>query len=239
MKLSVVIPARDEGECIAETLSGLACALKEAGIPYEAVVVDDGSADDTAAVVRNAARSDPAVRLVSNAGPNGYGRAVRLGLSRSTGGAVVVMMADGSDDPRDVPLYYAKLKEGYDCVFGSRFVPGGRRDGYPAYKLILNRAANLLIRLLFGFAYDDTTNAFKGYARGALDRLEPLVSPDFGLTVEMPLNAVVRGCRYCVVPVGWRNRERGASKLVLRKMAGSYLAVVLRLWLQKIRPAAR
>lgn len=233
MKLSVVIPARDEEGCVGRTLEDIGAALKPAGIPYEVIVVDDGSTDATAEVVRRAAERDPSVRLVATTGRHGFGLAVRHGLSQFTGDAAVVMMADGSDAASDLLVYHAKLEEGYDCVFGSRFIRGGRVIDYPPHKLVLNRAANLFIRVLFRLDCNDVTNAFKGYSRRAVEAMQPLISHHFNLTVEMPLKAVVRGMSYCVVPISWTNRKAGVSKLRIKEMGSRYLFIVLYLWLEK------
>ncbi len=124
MKLSVVIPARNEDGCIESTLAALEETLTAAAIPYEIVVVDDGSTDTTRECVgRSAARSGRIV-LVENVGRHGFGMAVRAGLNYATGDAMAVVMADASDSPEDLVVYYRKLLEGYDCVFGSRFNPG-------------------------------------------------------------------------------------------------------------------
>src|SRR5512141_1511490 len=119
--LSVVIPARDEAGCIASTIEHLHVELRLHRVPHEIVVVDDGSADETAAIVKALGARSPAARLVSNAAPHGFGRAVARGLQGMRGDAVVIMMADESDDCRDVVRYWRALVEGWDAVFGSRF----------------------------------------------------------------------------------------------------------------------
>src|SRR5947199_9669298 len=168
MKLSVVIPARDEAGSITATLGTLLDTLRGASIPSEIIVVDDGSRDDTAERVHAFAQRNPEVVLVANEGRHGFGMAVRCGLDHMTGEAVAVMMADASDSPDDLVRYYRKLLEGWDCVFGSRFVNGGRIQDYPTHKLIINRAANWFIQALYGLRLNDTTNAFKAYRRDVI-----------------------------------------------------------------------
>lgn len=233
MRLSIIIPARNEEGNIRPILHALARTLRPAGIDYEVLVIDDGSTDGTAQAVNDAAQADPAVRLLATTGRHGFGLAVRQGLTHYTGEAAVIMMADGSDDPADILLYHAKLQEGFDCVFGSRFIRGSRLIDYPLHKLLLNRAANLFIRVLFGLGFNDVTNAFKCYRRGAVSALQPLISLHFNLTVELPLKAIVRGCRYAVVPISWTNRKVGVSKLKIKEMGSRYLFIVLYLWLEK------
>jgi len=232
MKLSVVIPARNEAGSIGETVESSVTELELAGIPYEILVVDDASGDGTAEVVKAIAEQNPSVHYVRSHLPPGFGYAVRTGLERYTGDAVAIMMADLSDTPKDLVLYYRVLEQGYDCAFGTRFGSGGKTYGYPRLKLVINRIVNAGIRFLFQHGYNDTTNAFKAYHRHVVDQLQPLLSNHFNLTVEMPLKAVVRGYSYAVVPVTWRNRQNGASKLRLQEMGSRYLFIVLYVWLE-------
>jgi len=123
--------------------------------------------------------------------------------------------------------YHAVIEEGYDCAFGSRFIRGSSIHDYPKPKLALNRIVNLGIRILFRSGYNDTTNAFKAYRRDVIVTVQPLLSNHFNLTVEIPLKAIVRGHSYAVLPISWRNRREGDSKLSLQEMGGRYLFIVL------------
>lgn len=233
MKLSVVIPARDEEGSIEQSIAVLVETLLRERIPFEIVVVDDGSTDQTASRVRHSMALHPEIRLVNNTGAHGFGLAVRAGLEQSSGDAVAVMMADGSDSPRDLVRYYRALEEGYDCAFGSRFIHGSKIADYPVHKLAINRIANWFIRVLFRLKYNDITNAFKCYRRQTIEGMQPLISPHFNLTVEMPLKAIVRGYTYAVVPISWTNRKSGISKLKIKEMGSRYLFIVLYLWLER------
>ncbi len=150
-----------------------------------------------------------------------------------TGDAVCIVMADASDDPADVVAYYRKLEEGYECVFGSRFIAGSQVSNYPWPKLLLNRVANLAIRVLFASRFNDWTNAFKCFRREAIDGSRPILSCHFNLTVELPLKAVVRGYSYAVIPIRWRGRSTGASKFRIKEMGSRYVFVVLYVLLEK------
>jgi dolichol-phosphate mannosyltransferase len=232
MKLSVVIPAHNEAESIAETVETTVAALEHAAIEHEIVVIDDASNDGTADVVHELSARCPTVRCVRSPLPPGFGHAVRAGLDIYTGDAVAVMMADLSDSPRDLVRYYRALEQGYDCAFGTRFGHGGRTHRYPLPKLILNRIVNTGIRILFQHGYNDTTNAFKAYRRHVIDQLQPLLANHFNLTVELPLKAIVRGYSYAVVPISWTNRQHGASKLHLQEMGSRYAFIILYVWLE-------
>ncbi|HOM44350.1 MAG TPA: glycosyltransferase family 2 protein [Verrucomicrobiota bacterium] len=231
--LSVVIPARDEEGCLGSTVEHLHLELRLRNIPHEIVVVDDGSTDGTWKLLCDLQARLPELKPLRNEGLHGFGRAVIRGLDHLQGDAVVIMMADESDDCRDVVRYWQELNQGWDCVFGSRFMKGGGVVDYPKIKLLINRMANLFLKMLFGIRLNDTTNAFKAYRREVIDGCRPLISPHFNLTVELPLKAIVRGYSWTVIPITWRNRRTGVAKLKLREMGSRYLFICLYVWLEK------
>ena len=232
--LSVVIPARNEENCIAATIEHLHLELQMRSVPHEIIVVDDASSDDTWKVLETVQRKLPELVVLQNSGPHGFGRAVIRGIDAMKGDAVVIMMADESDDCRDVVRYWTHLNEGYECVFGSRFLRGGGVIDYPRFKLFINRLANLFVRTLFGFKLNDTTNAFKAYRRTVIDRCRLLISPHFNISLEMPLKAITRGYSWISVPITWRNRRTGESKLKLKEMGSRYLFICLYILLEKL-----
>src|SRR5690348_5470656 len=138
-KLSIVIPARNEEGCISSTVEHLHLELTLQKVPHEIVVVDDGSTDRTWELLTEVSKKFPELVPVRNQPPHGFGRAVIAGLNHMKGDAVVIMMADESDDCRDVVRYWNELNKGWDCVFGSRFIKGGGVIDYPKIKLFINR----------------------------------------------------------------------------------------------------
>lgn len=233
MKLSVVIPAHNEQDCIERIVRDVVETLTARSIPHEIILVNDNSTDRTGEILRELSDEIPTVQILHRSPPSGFGRAIRDGLSVITGDAVAIVMGDASDDPKDICLYYDKLKQGYDCVFGTRFQKGAEVRDYPIVKLIVNRMANNFIRVLFGVRYNDMTNAFKAYSARVIEAISPIQANHFNITVELPLKAIVRGFPYAVVPVNWYGRESGVSKLTLRQMGRKYLFTVLYVWLEK------
>jgi dolichol-phosphate mannosyltransferase len=230
---SIVIPARDEEASLPSTVRDLHAAFAAEKIPHEIVVVDDGSHDRTWAVLQGLREEIPTLVPLQNQGPHGFGRAVIYGLNHMRGDACAIMMADASDAPADAVKYWRLLNEGWECVFGSRFVKGGRVVDYPRIKLFINRLANLFIKTLFHIPLNDTTNAFKAYRRAVIQGCEPLISPHFNLTVEIPLKAIVRGYSWTVVPITWRNRRFGEAKLKIKEMGSRYFFICAYVWLEK------
>lgn len=227
-KLSVVIPAHNEEGSIESTVLGLLVALEREGIPHEILVVNDNSRDRTESILLEIEQKHPSVRHLNNAPPNGFGFAVRKGLESFSGDVVAVYMADASDSPEDLVKFYRTLRaDKVDCVFGTRFARTSKVIDYPWIKLMINRMANLFIKSLFGYRYNDTTNAFKMYRREVIQGLKPFMSHHFNLTVELPLKAIVRGYTYAVVPNSWTNRKTGESKLKIKEMGSRYLFIVL------------
>lgn len=234
MKLSVVIPAYNEEESLPETLKTLYKTLVQENIEHEIVVTNDNSTDNTLKVLEELQNEIPSLVFYTNAGPNGFGYAVRYGLDRFTGNYVAVMMADLSDDPNDLVSFYKKAIEGnYDCVFGSRWVKGGTVIDYPWLKKVINRIANFIVKTVFRFKYNDCTNAFKLYKKETIAGLKPFLSPHFNLTLELPLKAIVRGYTYTVVPNSWTNRKYGESKLKIKEMGSRYLFILMYCWIEK------
>lgn len=234
MKLSIVIPAYNEEESITETIDQIEEAFSKVSIDHEIFIVNDNSKDNTLQVLEQLAQKYPSLKYETNLGPNGFGYAVRYGLERFSGDCVAVMMADLSDSPYDLIRYYTTMVEGnYDCVFGSRFIKGGKVIDYPWVKKIINRIANFIIRMVMRIKYNDTTNAFKLYKREVIDGVKPILSPHFNLTIELPLKAIIRGYSYTVVPNSWTNRKYGVSKLKIKEMGSRYFFILVYCFVEK------
>lgn len=234
MLLSIIIPAYNEQDNIENTCVTIINFLTKERITFDILVVNDHSTDRTEAKLQELSLAHGCLSYLNNPYRKGFGNAVRTGLENFKGDAACIVMADLSDSPKDIAIYYKKLNEGYECVFGSRFIKGSKIIGYPKHKLIVNRLANWFIKILFGFDYNDTTNAFKAYHRKVVAGISPIISPHFNLTVELPLKSIVRGYSYTIVPIAWTNRVYGVSKLKLKEMGSRYLFIVLYVFLEKL-----
>jgi dolichol-phosphate mannosyltransferase len=231
---SVLIPAYNEEKNIIPTLERLAAALRAESIPFELLVVNDNSTDNTVAVIEEKSKDIPEIHLVHNWPPGGLGRAIRCGLHHYRGEVLAVVMADSSDNPNDVVRCYRKIEEGYDCVFGSRFMPGGSVTHYPPVKLVVNRIVNRMMQLLFLTHHNDLTNAFKVYRRHVIQSILPLQAAHFNITIEMSLSSLIRRYRIAAVPITWSGRTWGVSNLRLRKMGRRYLCTLIMIWCERL-----
>jgi len=235
MKLSVVIPAYNEALNLPDTLNAFYDELHNNNIDHEILVINDNSKDNTLEVIADLQKTIPTLWTITNPPPhNGFGFAVRKGLENFKGDCVAVVMADKSDSPTDlVKFYNTMITNKVDCVFGNRFIKGGKVEGYPKNKLYLNRFVNMMINIVFRMRYTDCTNAFKLYSRATIEGVKPFLSPHFNLTVEIPLKAFVRGYSFAVVPNSWQNRKHGTSNLKIREMGSRYFFIVLYCLIEK------
>ena len=234
MKLSIVMPAHNEEDCIAQAIQDIVAELAREKIEYELIVVNDNSSDNTRQIVESLMSANSNIKLINRKSPNGFGRAVSDGLSHVTGDVAGIVMGDLSDDPKDVVKCFRKIEEGHDCVFGSRFVKGSTVKDYPIVKLMINRLANAFIQILFLTKANDITNAFKFYRTDVIRAVQPIQALYFNITVEIPLKAMVRGFSFVQIPINWYGRKSGVSKLGIKEMGRKYLFTVLYIWLEKI-----
>lgn len=226
-KLSVVIPAMNEAGVIGDVLTGYVEGLRDAGLPFEIVVVNDVGTDNTGAILSGLVRMYPEIRAFNRRGGTGYGSAVATGIGLCRGDYVVIASADACNNADDIIQYYKTLEEGYDAVFGSRFMPGASVTGYPPVKLVINRLSNALLQVMFGFKFNDYTDAFKGFRLELLNQCKPLFSPRFNITIELSLKAMLLTSNIKQVPTHWYGRTWGTSKLSILKVLRYYLSTLL------------
>lgn len=233
-RLSVIIPAYNEEKNLGKSVGDLTRALRGAGIAYEIVVVNDNSVDATGAVIAALSEGDPNIRAVTRRPPRGFGRAIRAGIEAAEGDVTVIYMADASDSPGDVIRYFREIENGYDCVFGSRFIKGSSVRNYPLVKLWANRVVNTMLRLLFWTRFNDLTNSFKAYRTSVLRECGPFRASHFNITIELSLSALIRNFTITQIPISWEGRTWGRSNLHLSEMGRRYLSTLIKIYCEKM-----
>ena len=232
MKLSIVIPVRNEEIVIKKIIDQLEYELKN--LPYEIIFINDFSTDDSPRLIKEIIKTKEQINLYDNK-KKGLGGAITEGINKAKGDAVCIMMCDLSDNIDDLKKYYNIIKnEQVDAVFGSRFIKGSKINYYPKKKLILNRIFNLATKLLFVSDYNDFTNAFKIYRRDALLKTFPLVSESFNIFLELPLKIISRKMKYKIIPISWTTRIKGDSKFDIKELQSKYLFTLCYCFLEKI-----
>lgn len=202
--LSVIIPAYNESTRIGATLDRFRAYLSSRPYTSEIVVVDDGSEDETARVVRE---GYPEVRLISYARNRGKGHALRQGLAEARGDYRLVYDADGSTPVEHVEKLWPLFEAGADVVIGSRALPESEvRVRQPLYRQKMGRIYNTLLRCLFLTRFRDTQCGFKALTRSASEAIVPRLTRDgYGLDCELLYVAEKQGLRVHEVPVIWTN----------------------------------
>lgn len=227
LKLSVIIPAKNEEFSIDETIRELVLKLENV-IPYEILVVNDYSDDNSEKVFRELETKYNSFKYVNNDTERGVGSAIKFGITNCTGDVIAICMADGSDSPSDVLTSYNIIKEEKcDCVFGSRFIEGSEVIDYPVLKRIYNRVFNNFVKLYTKFKYDDFTNIFKVYSLNAIESIMPIESSGFSIGLEMSLKSFKKELSIKIIPISWRQRKAGESKLKVFKNIRSYFKTLI------------
>lgn len=222
MKLSIVIPAHNEEKSLVRIVESLWSEFNKHRIDNEIIIVNDNSQDNTGRIVEKLTVVYPNIIHILRQAPCGFGRALKDGFKKASGEVIIPVMADLSDEPKDVIKLYRKIEDGYDIVYGSRFRKGSKIYHYPLIKLILNRIANIIIKFIFGIGDSDITNAFKAYKREVIESISPLEATEFNITLEIPIKAHLRGFKMFAIAVNWHGRESGVSKLRLVNLFSYY-----------------
>jgi dolichol-phosphate mannosyltransferase len=231
--ISIVVPVYNEAENIQLFLRDLEAAVTE---PHETLIVYDFPEDSTLPAVAAMQPPCPSVRLVHNNLGKGVLNALKAGFQASTGDAVIVMMADRSDEPKDATGMAKLIRDGADVVAGSRYMTGGRQEGGPWLKRTLSRMAGVSLYYLAGLPTHDATNNFRAYSRRVVTEIPIEGEASFALAMELTLKAHWRGWRVTEVPTTWRDRSAGQSRFRLFAWLPHYLRwyvrAIRRAWLR-------
>lgn len=224
MKLSVVIPARNEEDCIEGTIIKLEKFLP-AG-EGEILVVNDHSTDRTREIVEKLTVQFSNLKLLDNEKEPGFANALITGFEGANGGYVVPVMADGCDDPSVIPLMWEKAEEGYDLVCGSRYIKGGGKVGGPKIQGFFSACVGKTLYRLINIPTRDISNAFKMYRTNTLKRIK-LQEKGFAVSMEAALKFYFSGAKITEVPTVWYGRKKGQSKF---RLSRTFPYVRLYLW---------
>jgi dolichyl-phosphate beta-glucosyltransferase len=207
---SIVIPAFNEAGRIPATLRSVVDCVRQQGWSAEVIVVDDGSTDATAQVVRAFAAEAPEVRLLQNPGNRGKGYSVRSGLLQALGEVVMFTDADLSAPMEEAERLFAAIAGGADIAIGSRWLERGRQTHrQPFYRQFFGRCFNAVTRLVMGLKFADTQCGFKAFTRAAAQTVFQLQTIErWGFDPEILFIALKRGYRIEEVPVSWAHDER-------------------------------
>jgi dolichyl-phosphate beta-glucosyltransferase len=206
---SIVLPAYNEAERIGATLEKILAHVQRRGWHAEIIVVNDGSTDDTATIVRSYARGNPALMLVENPGNRGKGYSVRNGMLRASGDILLFSDADLSSPISEADKLLDALACGADIAIGSRWVdPKLQIQRQPLHRQLFGRIFNLALRAVLGLHFKDTQCGFKAFSRRAADTVFPMQQIErWGFDPELLFLAKTYHLTVEEVPVAWAHRE--------------------------------
>jgi len=206
---SIILPAYNERARIADTLNRILAHATQCGWNVEVIVVNDGSTDDTAEIVRKCAGEHPALRLLENPGNRGKGYSVRNGMLRARGDILLFSDADLSSPIEEADKLFAAIGEGADIAIGSRWLDRRlqiRRQ--PLHRRLFGRIFNLALRAILGLQFKDTQCGFKAFTRQSAQAIFPLQKIErWGFDPELLYLARKFGFAVREVPVSWSHRE--------------------------------
>ncbi|MFZ0014526.1 MAG: polyprenol monophosphomannose synthase [Acidimicrobiia bacterium] len=211
-RITVALPTYNE----AENLPDIAPRILAHG--YRLLIIDDGSPDGTGDIADDLAAGDPRVTVLHREKKLGLGPAYAAGFDRALedGAEVVIEMdADFSHDPADLPRLVEAIDHGADVAIGSRYVPGGDTPDWPLGRRLISKGGNLYARIMLGIPTRDATAGFRAFRAGALRALpyDTAEASGYGFQVEMAWRAHQLGLQVVEVPISFRDRTRGTSKM--------------------------
>ncbi|KQC16305.1 MAG: hypothetical protein APR56_08320 [Methanosaeta sp. SDB] len=220
--LNIIVPAYNEELNISQTIKTIREIQDRVKIPHKLIVVNDNSTDRTEHIVRKLQEENDDIVLINRRGNHGLGRCINRGYEEVESGVIVVVMADLADDVSAIPAMLEKIKEGYDLVSASRYIPGGEGEHRDRLKHFLSRLLGWSLKLLVGLPTNDATNAYKMYRAEILDRVGILRSDNYTTGLELTVKAHLAGFRIAEVPTVWQDRAEGKSHFKLCKVGPEY-----------------
>lgn len=218
MKLSIVIPAHNEEENISQVIEQIESRIK---FPFELIVINDHSVDNTVGIIMNLANKYNNIRLIENKLDSGFANTIKTGLASAKTEVVVLVMGDLCDDLKIIPFMFEKIQAGYDVVCGARYIKGGGRIGGSKIKGFFSFFVGKSLSLLIGIPTCDVANAFKMYRKKVIDNIN-IESKGFEVSMELALKAYFQGFKVTEVPTIWHERQKGKSNFKMLKLTPNY-----------------
>lgn len=229
MQVSVIIPCHNEEPNIEKMVNGLLGNYD--GYINEVIIVDDASDDNTYQVAKELSGHSPRIKIIRRSPPCGVGRALRDGFKAINPESDYVLMLDADfvRNIHEINNVIEKVKEGYDCIYGSRFLKQRNIQGYPLMKLIVNRGFHFFVKILLRIPCADLTNNFKLMKRQIIGQIR-WRSVNFSINAETGLYPILKGYKVVEVPVSWiqRSKSMGLSDFSVFKVAHSYTWVLIK-----------
>ena len=209
-RYTIVIPAYNESARITASLDHILLFSAQNQWDLEIIVVNDGSRDNTAEIVRDYARRNPCVQLLQNPGNRGKGYSVRNGVLNARGDVILFTDADLSSPIEEAPKLFAALRQGADMAIGSRWLQVELQNKrQPLYRQVFGRIFNLLLRVTLGLPYKDTQCGFKAFSRSTGEAIFSRQMIDrWGFDPEILFLARKMGCKIIEIPVEWAHDSR-------------------------------
>lgn len=223
MKISIVIPTHNEEDNIKEVIDKIENTLD---VPYEIIVVNDHSSDNTPEIVRRLFGQYQNIRLVENKLDKGFANALKTGFNSATTEALIPVMADLCDDLSTIKHMVDKINQGYDIICSSRYLKEGKRQGGSKIKGFFSSFVGRSLHYLIGIPTSDIANAFKLYRKNVLDNIV-IQSKGFEISMEIPLKAYFLGYKITEIPTVWKERIKGKSSFNMLKLAPAYFKLYI------------
>jgi dolichol-phosphate mannosyltransferase len=213
----LILPTYNEAENIERIVAAALPQLAATGLEHRILIVDDGSPDGTGQIADRLASESPAVEVLHRTSKEGIGPAYLAGFRHALAGGADLLMemdSDFSHDPVDIPRLVAATERA-DLVLGSRYVPGGGVTDWGFFRRVISRGGSLYARLLLSIPINDLTGGFKCFRRSVLETLDlsGVGTDGYGFQIEVTYRAVKAGFRVEEVPIVFRDRRAGTSKM--------------------------
>lgn len=218
--VDIILPVFREEENIEKLYSSI---QKNVSSPHRLLFVYDSDTDPTVAILRRMQKNTKTVLLVKNMFGSGIVNALKTGFRTAKSEIIIIMMADLSDNPKDVDTMVRKISEGYDVICASRYSGSGKRIGGSYIKGLLSYIGCKTLRILTGIPTDDATNAFKCFRRSFLSGVTVESTGGFELPLELTVKAYLKGKKIIDIPTVWRERRKGKSKFKLFRWFPQYV----------------